>query len=222
MPNQNISSRTLKDMIAGLALAGFVAASFVAPASAQSATESQSVQAPEPEGEVDMEAVLEPGPLEDNVLGEADAPVTIVEYASLTCPHCAAFHNETFDAFKEKYVDTGDVRFIMRDFPFDPRAAAGAMLARCAPGGKYYPMVDMLFEQQSQWAAAEDAQAALMQLSKMAGFTQESFEQCLTNQELLDDVNAERERAANEFGVQSTPTSSKTGSRNGSSSWAAG
>ena len=82
------------------------------------------VEAPAPEGEVDMEAVLEEGPLEEMVLGEADAPVTIVEYMSMTCPHCAAFHNETFDALKEKYIVTGQVGFIMRDFPFDPRAAS--------------------------------------------------------------------------------------------------
>jgi protein-disulfide isomerase len=164
------------------------------------------VEAPAPEGEVDMEAVLEEGPLEEMVLGEADAPVTIVEYMSMTCPHCAAFHNETFDALKEKYIETGQVRFIMRDFPFDPRAAAATMLARCADDGKYFPMVDMLFEQQQQWAAAEDARGALLQLSRMAGFTQESFEECLTNQQLLDDVNAVRERAAEEFGVQSTPS----------------
>jgi protein-disulfide isomerase len=164
------------------------------------------VEAPASQGSVDMEAVLEEGPLPDMVLGEADAPVTIVEYMSLTCPHCASFHNETFDALKTKYIDGGQVRFIVRDFPFDPRAAAGAMLARCAPEGQYFPMVDMLFEQQSSWAAAQDARGALLQISRMAGFTQESFEACLTNQELLDDVNAVRQKAAEEFQVQSTPT----------------
>jgi protein-disulfide isomerase len=206
MPKDNARSRTLKDMLAGLALAGFVASSLVGTAAPAFAQESGAAEAPEPQGEVDMEAVLAEGPLEEQVLGEADAPVTIVEYMSLTCPHCAAFHNETFDALKEKYIDTGDVRFISRDFPFDPRAAAGAMLAHCAPGDKYFPLVDMLFEQQNTWAAAEDARAALLQLSKMAGFTQESFEQCLTDQALLDDLNAVREKAAEEFGVNSTPT----------------
>ncbi|WP_245451334.1 MULTISPECIES: DsbA family protein [Georhizobium] len=164
------------------------------------------VEAPASQGSVDMEAVLEEGPLPEMFLGEADAPVTIVEYMSLTCPHCASFHNETFDALKTKYIDGGQVRFIVRDFPFDPRAAAGAMLARCAPEGQYFPMVDMLFEQQSSWAAAQDARGALLQISRMAGFTQESFEACLTNQELLDDVNAVRQKAAEEFQVQSTPT----------------
>ena len=98
------------------------------------------------------------------------------------------------------------MRFIVRDFPFDPRAAAGAMLARCAPEGQYFPMVDMLFEQQNTWAAAEDARAALLQLSKMAGFTQESFEACLTDQKLLEDVRAVRARGASDFSVDATPT----------------
>ncbi|WP_099865596.1 DsbA family protein [Pararhizobium haloflavum] len=178
----------------------------VVVAQADTSEGAAAVEAPEPQGEVDMEAVLEEGPLPEMVLGEADAPVTIVEYMSLTCPHCAAFHTGTFEQLKEKYIDTGDVRFIVRDFPFDPRAAAGAMLARCAPEGQYFPMVDMLFEQQQSWAAAENAQAALLQISRMAGFTQESFEACLTNQELLDDVNAVRQKGAEEFQVQSTPT----------------
>jgi protein-disulfide isomerase len=165
-----------------------------------------SVEAPPASGDVNMEAVLEPGPLPEMVMGEADAPVTIVEYMSLTCPHCATFHNETFAALKEKYIDSGQVRFIARDFPFDPRAAAGAMLARCAPEGQYYPMISVLFQQQNNWATAQDARGALLQISRMAGFTQESFEACLTNQQLLDDVNAVRTKAAEEFGVQSTPT----------------
>jgi protein-disulfide isomerase len=164
------------------------------------------VELPESQGTVDMEAVLEEGPLPEMEMGEADAPVTIVEYMSLTCPHCAAFHTTTFEAIKEKYIDSGQVRFIVRDFPFDPRAAAGAMLARCAPDGQYFPMISMMFEQQASWASAQDARGALLQMSRMAGFTQESFEACLTNQQLLDDVNAVRQKAAEQFEVQSTPT----------------
>ena len=175
-------------------------------AQADTGTATDAVEAPPSTGSVDMEAVMEEGPLPEMAIGEADAPVTIVEYMSLTCPHCAAFHAETFEAVKEKYVDTGQVRFVVRDFPFDPRAAAGAMLARCAPEGQYFPMIKTLFEQQQNWATAEDARTALMQISRMAGFTQENFETCLTNQQLLDDVNAVRQKAAEEFEVQSTPT----------------
>lgn len=160
---------------------------------------------PKSDGTVDMAKLLEKGPLEEKVLGQADAPVTIVEYASMTCSHCATFTVNTLPVIEEKYIKTGKVRLIFREFPFDPRATAAFMLARCAPDDRYFPMVDVLFKQQMQWAAANDAQAALLQISKLAGFTQESFNACLTNQQLLDDVNAVRERGA-ELGVNATPT----------------
>ena len=178
------------------------------------AAETKTAEVPASEGDVDMAEVLKPGALPDMALGEANAPVTIVEYMSTTCPHCAAFHNNTFDAIKTKYVDSGKVRFVVREFPFDPRAAAAFMLARCNPQdttkltepAQYFPMLSMLMKQQETWAAAEDGREALLQMSKLAGFTQESFQACLTNQKLLDDVNAVRERGAKEFGVAATPT----------------
>ncbi|KXF78346.1 disulfide bond formation protein DsbA [Paramesorhizobium deserti] len=162
--------------------------------------------APAPEGTVDTAKLYEPGKLKDMVMGKADAPVTIVEYASMTCPHCAHFAETTLPTIKEKYIDTGKARLIFREFPFDPRAAAAFMLARCAPEDRYFPMIDALFKQQQQWAAANDAETPLLQIAKLAGFTQESFQACLTNQQLLDDVNASRERGEKEFGVTSTPT----------------
>ena len=178
-------------------------------------------EVPAAEGDVDMAEVLKPGALPDMALGEANAPVTIVEYMSTTCPHCAAFHNNTFDAIKEKNVDSGKVRFILREFPFDPRAAAAFMLARCNPqdttklteAAQYFPMISMLMKQQEVWAAAQDGREALLQMSKLAGFTQESFQACLTNQKLLDDVNAVRERGAKDFGVAATPTFLVNGKR---------
>ena len=169
-------------------------------------TAAAAVEAPQADGDVDMAKVLEPGPLKDMALGEEDAPVTIVEYMSMTCPHCADFHNDNFKPLKEKYIDTGKVRFILREFPFDPRAAAAIMLARCAPEQQFFPMVDVLFSQQRSWATAADGREALLQIARMAGFTQESFEACLTNQKLLDDVNAVRTKAADQFGIQSTPS----------------
>ncbi|AUX75547.1 MULTISPECIES: DsbA family protein [Sinorhizobium] len=173
---------------------------------AQSSAPTAKAELPQSEGSVDVQKLMEPGALPEMALGEANAPVTIVEYMSMTCPHCANFHNKTFDAIKTKYVDSGKVRFVIREFPFDPRAAAAFMLARCAPEGQYFPMISMLFKQQEQWAAAENGRDALLQMSKLAGFTQESFEACLTNQKLLDDVNAVMQRGAKEFGVKSTPT----------------
>ncbi len=164
------------------------------------------VELPTSEGSVDAAKLMEPGALPEMAIGDANAPVTIVEYMSMTCPHCAAFHNNTFEAIKTKYVDSGKVRFVLREFPFDPRAAAAFMLARCAPEGQYFPMISMLFKQQQQWAAAQNGRDALLQMSKLAGFTQESFESCLTNQKLLDDVNAVMQKGAKDFGVQSTPT----------------
>jgi len=161
--------------------------------------------APQPQGAVDMAELLKPGALPDKSMGKDDAPVTMVEYASMTCPHCAHFNDTTFPELKSKYIDTGKVRYILREFPFDPRAEAGFMLARCS-GDNYFPMVDVLFKQQSNWVTAENAKDALFQLSKLAGFTQESFNACLTDQKLLDQVRAVQKRGADEFKVDSTPT----------------
>ena len=162
-------------------------------------------EAPKSAGTVDMAKLLEPGTLSEQALGKADAPVTIVEYASMTCPHCATFHEKTLPQLKAKYIDAGKVRMIFREFPFDPRAEAGFMLARCAKDN-YFPMVDVLFKQQQNWAAVQNAKDALLQIAKLAGFSQESFEACLTDQKLLEDVRAVRERGAKDFGVDSTPT----------------
>lgn len=161
--------------------------------------------APQSSGSVDMAALLKPGELPERQLGKDDAKVTIVEYASMTCPHCAHFHETTLPELKTKYIDTGKVRLIFREFPFDPRAEAGFMLARCA-GDNYFPMVDVLFKQQQNWAVAENVKDAMFQLSKLAGFTQESFNACLTDQKLLDQVRSVQKRGADEFKVDSTPT----------------
>ncbi|TIU03941.1 MAG: DsbA family protein, partial [Mesorhizobium sp.] len=121
------------------------------------------------------------------------------------CPHCAHFHETTLPELKTKYIDTGKARLILREFPFDPSAEAGFMLARCSKDN-YFPMVDVLFKQQANWAGVANTKDALLQISKMAGFTQESFEACLTDQKLLDDVRSVQKRGADEFKVDSTPT----------------
>ncbi|MEJ8473483.1 DsbA family protein [Roseibium algae] len=155
---------------------------------------------------VDLDDLLIPGPLGDKILGSEDAPVTIVEYASMTCGHCANFHKTTYPALKKDYVETGKVRFIFREFPLDAVASAAFMLARSAPEDKYFEIIDIMFEQQRSWAFTDNPYNSLLNFSKQIGFTQETFEEALTNQGLLDAVNAVRERGANEFGVNSTPT----------------
>lgn len=175
------------------------------PAAAEAPAATPAAAAPQSQGSVDMAKLLEPGALPEMVLGKDDAPVTIVEYASMTCPHCAHFHATTLPELKTKYIDTGKARLIFREFPFDPRAEAGFMLARCSKDN-YFPMIDVLFKQQQNWAAVENAKDALLQISKLAGFSQESFEACLTDQKLLDDVRAVQKRGAEEFKVDSTPT----------------
>ncbi len=111
----------------------------------------------------------------------------------MTCPHCAHFHETTLPALKDKYIDTGKARLILREFPFDPRADGRLHAGAAAPNDNYFPMVDVLFKQQQNWASVEDAQGALLQISKLAGFSQESFEACLTDQKLLEDVRAVQE-----------------------------
>lgn len=177
----------------------------VPDATTTGATSSTPAAAPKSAGTVDMAKLLEPGSLPDMAIGSADAPVTIVEYASMTCPHCAHFHETTLPELKAKYIDAGKVRLILREFPFDPRSEAGFMLARCS-NDNYFAMVDVLFKQQRNWAGVEDAKSALMQIAKLAGFSQESFEACLTDQKLLEDVRAVRDRGGKDFGVDSTPT----------------
>jgi protein-disulfide isomerase len=180
---------------------------------ATSAAPSQpAADAPKAAGTVDAAKLMEPGPLPEKSIGKEDAPVTVIEYASMTCPHCAHFHATTLPELKTKYIDTGKVRLIFREFPFDPRAEAGFMLARCS-NDNYFPMVDVLFKQQESWAGVENARDALLQIAKLAGFSQESFEACLTDQKLLDEVRAVRERGAKDFGVDSTPTFFINGSR---------
>jgi protein-disulfide isomerase len=157
---------------------------------AQSATEADLMQA---------------GPLGEESMGNDKAPVTIIEYASMTCPHCAHFALNTFPEIKEKYIDTGKVRFILREFPFDPVAEGAFMLARCAGKDKFFPLVDLLFRTQQTWAVEHPLEPMLATV-KQAGFTEESFKQCLSDDKLKKGVEWVRDRASKEFNVDSTPT----------------
>jgi protein-disulfide isomerase len=154
----------------------------------------------------EIAGLLQPGPLGDRVIGKPDAPVTIVEYASLTCSHCANFHQVTYPALKEKYIDTGKVRLIFREFPLDPLSTAASMIARCAPEPRYFPLVSVLFQQQRGWAGSDKPLEELLTIARQAGFTQETFDACLKNQSIYDGLNDVKKRGAEVFGVNSTPT----------------
>lgn len=169
---------------------------------AATATPAPAAATPAPQVGGDL---MTPGPLGEKALGDPKAPHVVIEYASLTCSHCQRFATETFPAFKAKYIDTGKVYFIMREFPLDPLATAGVMLARCAPGDQYFPIVDLLFEQQRNWAFVSDPQTALFNIVKQAGFTKDSFEACLKDQKILDGINEVKNRGSN-LGVDATPT----------------
>jgi protein-disulfide isomerase len=157
--------------------------------------------------EVSVEALMKPGALPELAVGKADAPVTIVEYASMTCGHCANFHNTVYPALKEKYIDTGKVRFILREFPLDNLAAAASMLARCAGGDATQAMVSALFKTQDKWAFVRgNPVPELFKIAQQAGFTQERFDTCLKDNATLDQMISARQRASEEFGVNATPT----------------
>ena len=182
---------TRREALIGIGSAAAAAALGLAPALAQSFPPQELAQA---------------GPLGDVWQGAPDAKVTIIEYASLTCGHCAVFHKTTYPELKKRYIETGKVRFTLREFPLDPLATAGFMLARCDGEGKYYPITDLLFEQQKTWAASERPLDALSQMMRQAGFSQEKFQACLRDQKLLDAVNTVKNRGLEKFKVDSTPT----------------
>ncbi|MBR1218160.1 DsbA family protein [Bradyrhizobium sp. U87765 SZCCT0131] len=152
--------------------------------------------------------VAKPSPLGDMALGPENASVTIVEYASMTCPHCAAFTAEVFPKIKAAYIDTGKVRFIFREFPLDLVAAAGSMMARCIAkddAQKYFAVVDVLFKQQTDWVVKAPIEP-LKRIGKQAGLSDEAFNACLKDQKILDGIKATQEHAADKLKVNSTPS----------------
>ncbi|MDF1748378.1 MAG: DsbA family protein [Alphaproteobacteria bacterium] len=140
------------------------------------------------------------------ILGNPDAPVTIIEYASLTCPHCAEFHRETFPELKTTYIDTGKVKLEYRDYPLNEGAALGALLARCAPEDRYFPLISLLFAQQPAWGASQNMLADLAKLGSFAGMTSDSIEACFNNQELYAAIVKQRSYWSDLDDVGSTPT----------------
>ena len=173
------------------ALAGFSPLRLIAGAMAQSASD-----------------VAKPVSLPDMALGPANATVTITEYASMTCPHCAAFTETVFPKIKSEFIDSGKIRFVFREFPLDIKAAAGSMLARCIAkddSGKYFAVVDLLFKQQNDWVTKNTTET-LTRIGKQAGLSQQAVEACLKDQALLDKIAADQKFASEVLKVNSTPT----------------
>jgi protein-disulfide isomerase len=172
-------------------LAGFSPLRLIDGAMAQSASE-----------------VAKPQSLPDMALGPATAPVTITEYASMTCGHCAHFNETVFPKIKSEYIDSGKIRYVFREFPLDIKAAAGSMLARCIAkddAGKYFAVIDMLFKQQNDWVSKNTTET-LTRIGKQAGMSQQAIEDCLKDQALLDKIAADQKFASEVLKVNSTPT----------------
>lgn len=172
-------------------LAGFSPLRLIGDAMAQSASD-----------------VAKPQSLPDMALGPATSPVTITEYASMTCGHCANFNETVFPKIKSEYIDSGKIRYVFREFPLDIKAAAGSMLARCIAkedGGKYFAVIDMLFKQQNDWVTKNTTET-LTRIGKQAGLSQQAVEDCLKDQALLDKIAADQKFASEVLKVNSTPT----------------
>jgi protein-disulfide isomerase len=193
-PTLTLTRRQFSTAAAIIALAGAGGAGIIFPHHAKADTP-----------EVDQAELAKAGPAGDVVLGSDKAQVTIIEYASMTCPHCAHFSTTTFPELQKRYIDTGKVRFIFREFPLDPLAAAGFMLARCAGNDKFMPIVETLFAKQPEWMVQQPIEP-LRAIAKQFGFTQQSFDECLANQKVLDGIQDVRDRGTEKLGVNSTPT----------------
>jgi protein-disulfide isomerase len=142
----------------------------------------------------------------DKVLGDADASVTVIEYASPTCPHCATFHNDVYPQFKEEYIDTGRVQYILRPFVRNVLDAVVFMLAEAAGEKRYFEVINTYFRTMDQWAAAERPRDAIFEIATELGFTEQSFEAALTNQDLFTAMETMRDQALEEFNLEGTPT----------------
>jgi protein-disulfide isomerase len=150
---------------------------------------------------------------DDRILGKADAPITIFEYASFTCPHCADFDANTLPKLKADWIDTGKARLIFRDFPLDQAAVRAAMLARCAPPEQYYAFVDELFHSQTTWAAGSRVDAALGKLAKLSGMSDDQFTACMKDEAGQKRVLDSRLEAEQAYKIESTPTFFVNGSQ---------
>ena len=154
-------------------------------------------------GPVDQKALMEPPAMGEMALGVETAPVTVIEYASASCPHCAAFANDVLPTLTKDYIDTGKMRLIFREFPHNDAAMGAFMVARCAPKERYFPLMEIYFKTQNAWV--EKPLEGLRAIALQAGFTEQTFMACLNNQEVAKNIFAVRQKAEG-FGVQGIPT----------------
>jgi len=152
-----------------------------------------------------QQELMAAGPLGDRVLGKATAPVTVIEYVSLTCPHCANFQKTLFPRVKKEFIDTGKVRYIVREFPIGHMSGAAAIVNRCAPEDKYFFLLNQFLTRQPEWVSQEVRPDALYSVAKSSGMTRETFDKCLSNQTIIDGLTEVKQRGR-QFGVIGTPT----------------
>lgn len=153
-------------------------------------------------------AAEDPGYAIDQVMGDPKAPITIVEYASLTCPHCAHFHETTLPKLKQDWIDTGKAKLIYRDFPTAPAglSVGASMIAHCAGPDRYFGVLALLFRSQDKWAGAKDPLAEIKRQVKFAGISDEKVDACLKDQQLANAIQARAQDANKKFGIDGTPT----------------
>ena len=198
-------------IVGGVVLAGAAVAIYQA-----TSTSDKAPPRPQPVAEAPAGAVTAPKPdksfgqialePDDYVLGNREAKVTVIEYASLTCPHCAALNNNVLPRIKQEYVDTGKVRYVYRDFPLDQVALQASILARCVGPERFFGFIDALFSSQNSWAHTTDPVRALEQVGKLGGVTPEKFEQCRNDEDLKNKVLQQRLTGDQKFQVNATPT----------------
>ena len=184
--------------VAAIMVAAAIGYQFLTPPAIEPAVET-STAAPTQAGLPEIHA-------DDKILGSPEAPVTVIEYASLTCPHCAAFHNISLPRIKSELIDKGLVRLVYRDFPLDQVALRAALLARCAPDERYFNLLDVLFRTQSDWAESTDPAGALAQIGRTAGMSQVTIDGCMADEARVDRIAAGYQEAQTGFDVRSTPT----------------
>jgi protein-disulfide isomerase len=157
------------------------------------------------EKKVSMDDLLKASKLPTKSLGKADAPVKVLEYASLTCPHCAHFENTAFPELKKRYIDTGKVYYIFRELPLNKLDLVAMMVARCTADDQYFPFIETLFRTQDDWVVQQGALGKLQNLAKQVGISDDKFKACVSDQKTLDSLMNQRDEAS-KFGTDSTPT----------------